>query len=134
MGGRRREIVRRLGGLSCVCSVSCCHACAQELPRARKALFADTFEGRTNPFKTSLQRTMVWTMLMLSLIICARSCLLTTFCPEFSQFELPTDPSMFDADGVPQYMKATIKRWKGNDGAIQQVRATFRGSQMPSDS
>lgn len=92
------------------------------LPRFREAIFANEFEERKNPFNTAIQREQVWTMFMVSLAVCARCSLLTTFCPMLDQLEL----GPVDEDGVPKFIKIELREWKGNANGAKQQRLLLR--------
>ena len=84
---------------------------AEVLPRWHEAIFAKEYQGRTNPFNTAIQRMEVHAMFMTSLACCARRSLFTTFSPRRDQVMFSKE---MDADGIPNYYKIRLKRWKGN--------------------
>ena len=100
----------------------------QELPRIRVALLADEYEGRKNPFETGLARQGMFVKVLVGLSVLARASLLSTFCPTVDDLELP-DPALkdddgnsaYDADGIPEYILLTFRKWKRNAGKKTQV-------------
>jgi hypothetical protein len=88
------------------------------LRKLRLAIKEDTLEDededeRPNPFRTGLQRDLVWTLLLTSCATVARASLFTEFAPLISQIEFPETT---DAGGHHEYYILTLTHWKHNDG------------------
>ncbi len=92
------------------------------LRKLRPAIKEDTLEDdpnneRPNPFRTGLQRDLVWTLMLTSCATVARASLFTEFAPLISQIEFPETT---DAGGHHEYYILTLTHWKHNDGKKKQ--------------
>ena len=88
------------------------------LRKLRPAILQDTLEDdpnneRPNPFRTGLQRDLVWTLMLTSFATIARASLFTEFSPLFSQIEFPETT---DIGRHHEYYILTLTHWKHNDG------------------
>ena len=101
------------------------------LRKLRRAIKQDTLEDdpeneRPNPFRTGLQRDLVWTLLLTSCATVARASLFTEFAPLISQIEFPETT---DGEGHHAYYILTLTHWKHNDGKKTQ-RLQIRRNQL----
>ena len=100
---------------------------AEVLPRFMAAIFEREFEGRTNPFNTSIQRVEVYSLFFFCLATCARRSLATLYCPAMSQVDFSDE---MDADGVPFYYTIALKAWKGNEDRKKTQSLTIRRNRV----
>lgn len=84
----------------------------------RAKIFSEESGGVTNPLNSGLQRTFVWTLMLLMIVCCARILLFTDFCPHVDALFLPDER---DGDGLPPWVGFHIDRWKGNTSKRAQV-------------
>ena len=83
---------------------------AQVVPRWCDSILEPSFEGRKNPFNTSILRIEMHTMFMTELATCARRSLFTKYCPRRDQVTI----GPVDERDIPKYYTIMLDRWKGN--------------------
>jgi hypothetical protein len=103
------------------------------LRKLRPAIKEDTLEDdpnneRPNPFRTGLQRDLVWTLLLTSCATVARASLFTEFAPLISQIEFPETT---DGESHHAYYILTLTHWKHNDGKKTQRLQIHRNQLNP---
>ena len=91
---------------------------ATGLPLIREACFAPERDGVRNPFNTGIQRQEMWTMTLWAHAVLAHGCIFTDFCPMINQLDIPKEATC--RDGVPQYIKLRLLRWKHNRAGKRQ--------------
>ena len=100
---------------------------AETLPRLHDALFVPEYEGRANPFNSSIMRQEVHAMFYAKLSCCARRSLFTTYSPRIDQVEFS---EQVDADGVPRYYTIELERWKGNRDGLKKQKLLIKRNRI----
>lgn len=64
-----------------------------------------------------LKCLLCWAMMLIGIVIAARSACITTYCPLYEDMEVPDADSAWDNDGLPKFLIIGLRKWKSRTPA-----------------
>jgi hypothetical protein len=80
----------------------------------------------THPGASTFTRIETWAMLLVAIILFARSSEITQFCPTYENTELPEAVHQWDEDGFPKWVSIALLDWKTRTPAHKGKRYIMR--------